>query len=105
MVVDWMDIAVTILTTGFFALIGFVWRWSHKVTAIEKDVLEHQKRIRKMEADHDKVMDRMYSIAKDRASFMTRESFQAHDAQSQKEMSRMIAMAQYENEMKSRGDG
>jgi len=46
----------------------------------------------------------MYSIAKDRASFMTRESFQAHDAQSQKEMSRMIAMAQYENEMKSRGD-
>ena len=104
MTIDWMDIAITILTTGFFALIGFVWRFSHKVTAMERDVQEHQKRIRKMETDHDKVMDRMYSIAKDRASFMTRESFQAQDARSQKEMSRMIAMAQYENEMKSRGD-
>ena len=104
MTIDWVDIAITILTTGLFALIGFVWRFSHKVTTMEGKVEEHQKRIRKMETDHDKVMDRMYSIAKDRASLMTRESFQAQDARSQKEMSRMIAMAQYENEMKSRGD-
>ena len=104
MTIDWVDIAITILTTGLFALIGFVWKFSHKVTALERDVNEQQKRIRKMETDHDKVMDRMYSIAKDRASLMTRESFQAQDARSQKEMSRMIAMAQYEREMKSRGD-
>ena len=96
MTIDWMDIAVTISTTGIFALIGFVWRWSHKVTSIEKDVLEHKKRIQKLEEDHDKVMDRMYSIAKDRAKLMTRESYQ--NIEDSKEMSRMIAMAQYEAE-------
>ncbi len=105
MTIDWVDIAITILTTGFFSLIGFVWRFSHKVTVLERDIESHKKRIQKMEQDHDKVMDRMYSIAKDRAALMTRESFQSHSAEAQKEMSRMIAMAQYENEMKSRGDG
>jgi hypothetical protein len=100
MTIDWVDIAVTILTTGFFALIGFVWRFSHKVTAMERDVLEHQKRIRKIESDHDKVMDRMYSIAKDRAKLMTRESYR----EDSKEMSRMIAMAQYEKDMKEKGE-
>ena len=98
MVIDWVDIAMTVLTTGFFALIGFVWRWSHKVTSIEKDIASQQKRIQKMESDHDKVMDRMYSIAKDRAKLMTRESYQ--NIEDSKEMSRMIAMAQYEAERK-----
>ena len=69
MTVDWIDIAITILTTGFFSLIGFVWRYSHKVTALEKDVEDNKRRIRKMETDHDKVMDRMYSIAKSRGDF------------------------------------
>ena len=105
MTIDWIDIAITVLTTGFFSLIGFVWRFSHKVTALEKDVATNRKRITKMESDHDKVMDRMYSIAKDRAALMTRESYQNHSAEAQKEMSRMIAMAQYEAEMKSKGDG
>ena len=103
MTIDWVDIAVTILTTGFFALIGFVWRFSHKVTAMERDVLEHQKRIRKMETDHDKAMDRMYSIAKDRAKLMTKESY--HNYEDSKEMSRMVAMAQYESEMKKKQRG
>ena len=96
MTIDWVDIAITILTTGLFALIGFVWRFSHKVTAMEKDVSTHKKRIAKMEADHDKVMDRMYSIAKDRSKYMTRESYREDN----KEMSRMIAIAQYEKEIK-----
>jgi len=69
MTVDWMDIAVAILTTGFFSLIGFVWKYSHKVTALEKDVEDSRRRIRKMETDHDKVMDRMYSMAKSRGDF------------------------------------
>ncbi len=98
MVKDGLDYAMTVLTTGFFALIGFVWRWSHKVTSIEKDIASQQKRIQKMESDHDKVMDRMYSIAKDRAKLMTRESYQ--NIEDSKEMSRMIAMAQYEAERK-----
>jgi len=100
MTINWVDIAVAILTTGLFTLIGFVWKFSHKVTALEKDVESYKKRITKMEADHDKVMDRMYSIAKDRASLMTRESYRADSA----EMSRMIAMAQYEKEKKEKGE-
>ena len=96
MTIDWIDIAVTITTTGFFALVGFVWKFSHKVTALEKDVYTHKKRLEKMESDHDKVMDRMYSIAKDRAKLMTKESY--HNIEDSKEMSRMIAMAKYEAE-------
>jgi|TARA_R110002167_G_scaffold317629_1_gene523256 hypothetical protein len=72
MAVDWMDILITILTTGFFTLIGFVWKFSHKVTALEKDVADNKRRIRKMETDHDKVMDKMYSIVKSRGDFKIR---------------------------------
>tara|TARA_B100000131_G_C18017743_1_gene573247 strand:- start:659 stop:964 length:306 start_codon:yes stop_codon:yes gene_type:complete len=94
MTVDWIDIAITILTTGLFSLIGFVWKFSHKVTSLEKDVATIRKRLERMESDHDKVMDRMYSIAKDRASLMTRESYR----EDSKEIQRMIQMAQYEAE-------
>ena len=89
MVIDWMDILVTILTTGFFALIGFVWRWSHKVTAIEKDVLENKKRIQKMEHDHDKVMDRLFSMNKQRSEFLTRSSYR-EDSKEEKDALRRL---------------
>tara|TARA_R100001082_G_C4299028_1_gene131532 strand:+ start:277 stop:495 length:219 start_codon:yes stop_codon:yes gene_type:complete len=72
MTIDWMDIAVTLLTTGVFALIGFVWRWSHKLTALEKDVADNKRRIRKMESEHGKVLDKMYSIVKSRGDFKIR---------------------------------
>ena len=75
MTIDWVDIAITILTTGLFALIGFVWRFSHKVTKMENDLDNNIRRIQRMEKDHDKVMDRMYSIAKSRSEFLTRESY------------------------------
>tara|TARA_R100000458_G_scaffold51366_1_gene52139 strand:+ start:1872 stop:2156 length:285 start_codon:yes stop_codon:yes gene_type:complete len=89
MTIDWMDIAITILTTGFFALIGFVWRFSHKVTVMERDVQEHQKRIRKMETDHDKVMDRIYSMAKSRSEFLTRESYREDSKEIQQALNRL----------------
>ena len=69
MTIDWVDIAITILTTGLFALIGFVWRFSHKVTRHEQDITDMKRRIRKMESDHDKVLDKMYSIVKSRGDF------------------------------------
>ena len=69
MTIDWIDIVITILTAGLFSLIGFVWRWSHKVTAMERDLQDSRRRIRKMESDHDKVMDKMYSIVKSRGDF------------------------------------
>ena len=104
MTIDWVDIAITILTTGLFALVGFVWKFSHKVTSLEKDVSANKNRLQKMESDHDKVMDRMYSIAKDRAKLMTRESHQNYSDSAQRDMSRMIEMARYEKQMKEKGE-
>ena len=75
MTIDWVDITITILTTGLFSLVGFVWRFSHKVTKLEQECESNKSRIRKMEREHDKVMDRVYSLAKSRSEFMTRESY------------------------------
>ena len=75
MTIDWVDIAITILTTGFFSLIGFVWKWSHKVTKMEQTMLDNKRRITSMEHDHDKTMDKIYSINKQRSEFLTRQSF------------------------------
>ena len=92
--IDWIDIAVTISTTGFFALIGFVWRASHKITVMSQNVKDLTRRVGRIETDHGKVMDRMYSIAKDRAKLVSRESHR----EDSKEMSRAIQMARYEIE-------
>lgn len=75
MTIDWVDIAITILTTGLFALIGFVWKFSHKVTKMENVLQNNERRITRMEQDHDKVMDRIYSMNKQRSEFLTRESY------------------------------
>ena len=66
MEVNWVDIAVTLLTAGVFSLIGFVWRFSHKITRMEQQQENISRRVNNMEIDHDKVMDRMYSMAKSR---------------------------------------
>tara|TARA_R110002020_G_scaffold249439_1_gene463388 strand:- start:2078 stop:2362 length:285 start_codon:yes stop_codon:yes gene_type:complete len=89
MTIDWVDIAITILTTGLFALIGFVWRFSHKVTTMENDLNNLQSRIRKMERDHDKVMDRMYSLAKSRSEFLTRSSYREDSKEIQDALDRL----------------
>ena len=89
MTVDWIDIAITILTTGFFSLIGFVWRYSHKVTVLEKDVEDNKRRIKKMETDHDKVMDRIYSMAKSRSEFLTRDSYREDSKEIQQALNRL----------------
>ena len=89
MTIDWVDIAITILTTGLFSLIGFVWRFSHKVTKMENDLTNLQSRIRKMEKDHDKVMDRMYSLAKSRSEFLTRSSYREDSKEIQDALDRL----------------
>ena len=89
MTVDWIDIAITILTTGLFSLIGFVWKFSHKVTSLEKDVATQRKRLERMESDHDKVMDRMYSIAKSRSEFLTRDSYREDSKEIQQVLNRL----------------
>ena len=98
MTIDWVDIAVTISTTGLFALIGFVWRASHKITVMSKTMEDLTRRVGHMQSEHDKVMDRMYSMAKDRAKMVTRESYR----EDSKEMSRAIQMAKYEIEQKEK---
>ena len=94
MTIDWIDIAVTISTTGLFALIGFVWRASHKITVMSKTMEDLTRRVGQMQSEHDKVMDRMYSMAKDRAKLLTRETYR----EDSREMSRAIEMAKYEIE-------
>jgi len=89
MTIDWVDIAITILTTGLFALIGFVWKFSHKVTKMENDLDNNIRRIQRMEKDHDKVMDRMYSIAKSRSEFLTRESYREDSREIQDALKRL----------------
>jgi len=79
MTIDWMDIVVTVLTAGVFSLIGFVWKWSHKVTKMEQQQEENTRRIKGLEEDNDKVSDRMYSMNKQRGEFLTRESYR-HDS-------------------------
>ena len=61
---DWTAIAVPILSASIFGLVGFVWRWSHKVTKLEQDIESLRQKVRKLERDHDKVMDRMYSMVR-----------------------------------------
>ena len=75
MTIDWIDIAITILTAGVFALIGFVWKWSHKVTKMEQQQEENTRRIKGLESDNDKVSDRLFSMNKQRGEFLTRESY------------------------------
>ena len=75
MTIDWIDIAITILTAGVFALIGFVWKWSHKVTKMEQQQEENTRRIKELESDNDKVSDRLFSMNKQRGEFLTRESY------------------------------
>jgi hypothetical protein len=75
MTIDWIDIAVTILTTGLFTLIGFMWKWSHKVTKMEQQQEENSRRIKNLEDDTDKVSDRLFSMNKQRGEFLTRESY------------------------------
>jgi hypothetical protein len=69
---NWIEILIGVLSSGVLALIGFVWRWSHKITAMENDVNDHKRRLRKIEMENDKVNDKMYSIVKDRSEFLRR---------------------------------
>ncbi len=72
MTFNWVEIAMTVLTTGLFSLVGFVWRFSHKVTKLEQDYESIKSRLRRMENEHDKVMDRVYSLAKSRHEFINK---------------------------------
>ena len=69
---NWLEILTGILSSGVLALIGFVWRWSHKITSMENDINDHKRRLRDIEMDNDKVNDKMYSMVKDRSEFLRR---------------------------------
>ena len=75
-----MDFIMTALGTAVFALIGFIWKVSHKVSTLEKQVSGEremrQRDAREFRRDIDMIMDnvdknrdwttsRMMSIAKD----------------------------------------
>ncbi len=98
MEIDWIDIAVTISTTGLFALIGFVWRSSHKITVMSQKVEDLTRRVGRMENDHGKAMDRIHSIVKDRSNLMSKESYR----EDSREIQRAIHMAHYRLEQEEK---
>lgn len=59
-----VGIGVTLLTTGFFGLIGFVWKVSHKVSMHQKEIEALDKRVLRLTRDVDKNNDKVYSIVK-----------------------------------------
>ena len=63
------------VTAGGVGVIGAMWRFAHKVTRLENESKALRGRIQRMEGEHDKVMDRLYSVAKSRGDFITRESY------------------------------
>jgi hypothetical protein len=67
MLIDWMDVLMTVLTTGVFALIGFVWRFSHKVTQMNQSQADLERRVRSMELEIDKTSDKLYSVVRSRS--------------------------------------
>lgn len=66
MELDFSNILMTLTSAGFFALIGFVWRFSHKVTQIQQSLSDLERRLRNVEAEIDKTSDRMYSMVKNK---------------------------------------
>ena len=69
------EILLGLVSTSLVALVGFVWKFSHKVTRLENEARTLQNRIARMESDHDKVMDRLYSVAKSRGDFVSRDTY------------------------------
>ena len=72
---QFLDIAITVVSSAVFALIGFVWKVSHKVTDQEKELQNLKSTLKGLESQtkHDisylmnKVdahNDKMYSIVK-----------------------------------------
>tara|TARA_R100000008_G_scaffold85594_1_gene75944 strand:- start:383 stop:595 length:213 start_codon:yes stop_codon:yes gene_type:complete len=66
MTIEWGEILVAILTTSLLGLVTFVWRCSHRVALLEQNIRHLSNKVKQMEIEHDKVLDRMYSIAKER---------------------------------------
>ena len=69
------EILLGLVSTSLVALVGFVWKFSHKVTRLENEARTLRNRIARMESDHDKVMDRLYSVAKSRGDFVSRDTY------------------------------
>ena len=69
------QVVLTLVTAGVVGMIGAMWRFAHKVTRLENEASALRGRIQRIEGEHDKVMDRLYSVAKSRGDFITRESY------------------------------
>ena len=69
------QVLLALVTAGVVGVIGVMWRFAHKVTRLENESKALRGRIQRMEGEHDKVMDRLYSVAKSRGDFITRESY------------------------------
>jgi len=69
------QVLLALVTAGVVGVIGAMWRFAHKVTRLENESKALRGRIQRMESEHDKVMDRLYSVAKSRGDFITRDTY------------------------------
>jgi ferritin-like protein len=69
------QVLLALVTAGVVGVIGAMWRFAHKVTRLENESKALRGRIQRMEVEHDKVMDRLYSVAKSRGDFITRDTY------------------------------
>jgi len=69
------QVLLALVTAGVVGVIGAMWRFAHKVTRLENESKVLRGRIQRMESEHDKVMDRLYSVAKSRGDFITRDTY------------------------------
>tara|TARA_R110000737_G_scaffold242413_2_gene253673 strand:+ start:365 stop:580 length:216 start_codon:yes stop_codon:yes gene_type:complete len=66
MTMDWSNVLMTLTSAGLFGLIGFVWRFSHKITQMQQSLTDIERRVRGVEMEIDKTSDRMYSMVKNK---------------------------------------
>jgi len=69
------QVLLALVTAGVVGVIGAMWRFAHKVTRLENESKALRGRIQRMEGEHDKVMGRLYSVAKSRGDFITRDTY------------------------------
>ena len=69
------QVLLALVTAGVVGVIGAMWRFAHKVTRLENESKALRGRIQRMEGEPHKVMGRLYSVAKSRGAFITRDTY------------------------------
>jgi outer membrane murein-binding lipoprotein Lpp len=69
------ELLLSLSVAAIAALAGIVWKFGIKISQLDTQARHLKNRIGRLESDHDKVMDRLYSVAKSRGDFVTRNTY------------------------------